>query len=70
MPHEFNYARRHKFEKKRYRRANWPAHNESLHQHLDVTIWLSGEVEAGWRANRRKSQGGLLLVNEILLSSD
>jgi hypothetical protein len=32
MPHKFNDARRHKFEKKRYRVSNWPDYNESLRQ--------------------------------------
>ena len=45
MPYKFNDARRHKFEKKKYRITNWPAYNESLRQRGDVTIWLSDEVE-------------------------
>ena len=58
MPYKFNDARRHKFEKKRYRITNWPAYNESLRQRGDVTIWLSGEIEAAWHAERRKTRGG------------
>ena len=55
MPHKFNDARRHKFEKKRYRVSNWSEYNESLRQRGDVTVWLSPEVEAAWLADRRKS---------------
>ena len=36
MPYKFNDARRHKFEKKRYRITNWPAYTESLRQRGDV----------------------------------
>ena len=50
MPYKFNDARRHKFEKKQYRITNWPAYNESLRQRGDVTVWLSPQVEALWRA--------------------
>ena len=58
MPHKFNDARRHKFEKKRYRITNWPDYNENLRQRGDVTIWLSREVEAAWCAERGKTRGG------------
>ena len=44
MPYKFNDARRHKFEKKRYRITNWA----SLRQRGDVTVWLSPQVEALW----------------------
>ena len=54
MPHKFNDARRHKFEKKRYRITNWPDYNESLRQRGDVTIWLSREVRS--RTVRRARQ--------------
>ena len=58
MPYKFNDARRHRFEKKQYRITNWPAYNESLRQRGDVTVWLSSEVEALWRAEGRKTRGG------------
>ena len=58
MPHKLNDAWRHKFKKKRYQISNWPQYNESLRQRGDVTVWLSPEVEAAWRAERRKTRGG------------
>jgi hypothetical protein len=58
MPHKFNDARRHKFEKKRYRISNWPQYNESQRQRGDVTVWLSPEMAAAWRAERRNVRGG------------
>ncbi|MEQ3729284.1 MAG: hypothetical protein ABNH38_17905 [Tateyamaria sp.] len=58
MPHKFNDARRHKFKKKRCRISNWRQYNESLSQRGDVTVWLSDEVEAEWRAERRTTWGG------------
>ena len=40
MPHKFNAARRHKFDKAQYRVINWAEYNESLRQRGDLTIWL------------------------------
>lgn len=69
MPHEYNAARRHKFEKKRYRITSWPAYNESLSQRGDVTIWLSSEVEAAWRAERRKTRGGQPIYSDLAITT-
>jgi hypothetical protein len=69
MPHKFNAGRRHKFEKKRYRITNWPTYNESLRQRGDVTIWLSGEVEAAWRADRRKTRGGQPVYSDLAITT-
>jgi hypothetical protein len=68
MPHKFNDARRHKFEKKRYRISNWPQYNESLRQRGDVTVWLSPEVEAAWRAERRKTRGGQPVYSDLAIT--
>ena len=43
MPHKFNAARRHKFDKAQYRVINWAEYNESLRQRGDLTIWVSEE---------------------------
>ena len=68
MPYKFNDARRHKFEKKQYRITNWPAYNESLRQRGDVTVWLSSEVEALWRAERRKTRGGQPTYSDLAIT--
>jgi len=68
MPHKLNDAWRHKFEKKRYRISNWPQYNESLRQRGDVTVWLSPEVEAAWRAERRKTRGGQPVYSDLAIT--
>ena len=68
MPYKFNDARRHKFEKKKYRITNWPAYNESLRQRGDVTIWLSDEVEAAWHAERRNTRGGQPTYSDLAIT--
>lgn len=68
MPHKFNESRRHKFERKRYRITNWADYNESLRRRGDVTIWLSPEVEAAWRAERRMTRGGQLIYSDLAIT--
>ena len=69
MPHKFNDARWHKFDKKRYRITNWSAYNESLRQRGDVTIWLSREVEATWCAERCKTRGGQSVYSDLAITT-
>jgi hypothetical protein len=68
MPHKFKASRRHKFWKKRYRVTNWSSYNESLRQRGHVTVWLSPEVEAGWRAERRKTRGGQPVYSDLAIT--
>ena len=56
MPHKFNAARRHKFDKAQYRVINWAEYNESLRQRGDLTIWVSDEAQSVWSAPRRTSR--------------
>ena len=58
MPHKFNAARRHKFDKVQYRVINWAEYNESLRQRGDLTIGVSEEAQSVWSAPRRTSRGG------------
>ena len=41
MPHKFNAARRHKFDKTQDRVIHWAEYNESLRQQGDLTIFGS-----------------------------
>ena len=68
MPHKFNASGRHKFVKKRYRVTNWASYNESLRQRGDVTVWLNPEVEAEWRAERRKTRGGQPVFSDLTIT--
>jgi hypothetical protein len=68
MPHKLHASRRHKFEKMRYRITNWSDYTESLRRRGDVTIWLSPEVEAVWRAERRKTRGGQPVYSDLAIA--
>lgn len=47
MPHKCNHARRHKFEKAKYRFGNRPDHEKALRHRDDIRLWISGEAIAG-----------------------
>ncbi len=68
MPHKFNDARRHKFDKKRYRVRNWSAYNESLRQRGDLRIWVSEEVIELWSAPRRATRGGQPAYSDLAIT--
>ena len=58
MPHKFNAARRHKFEKKRYRVTNWASYSESLRRRGDLTVWFDADALDLLVAPRRLARGG------------
>ena len=68
MPHKFNDARRHKFDKKRYKVTNWREYNESLRNRGDVTVWLNPDVEKKWCAERRKTLGGQAIYSDLAIT--
>lgn len=39
----------------------------SLRQRGDVTVWLSHDVEAAWRAERRKTRGGQRVYSDLAI---
>jgi len=46
MPYKHNEARKHKFEKAKYKVTNWPKYNEALRQRGNITVYISDEVLA------------------------
>ena len=69
MPHKFNAARRHKFDKAQYRVIHWAEYNESLRQRGDLTIWVSDEAQSVWRAPRRTSRGGQRRYSDLAIET-
>ena len=69
MPHKFNAARRHKFDKAQYRVINWAEYNESLRQRGDLTIWVSEEAQSVWSAPRRTSRGGQWRYSDLAIET-
>ena len=69
MPHKFNAARRHKFDKAQYRVINWAEYNESLRQRGNLTIWVSEEAQSMWSAPRRTSRGGQRRYSDLAVET-
>ena len=69
MPHKFNAARRHKFDKAQYRVINWAEYNESLRQRGDLTIWVSEQAQSVWSAPRRTSRGGQRRYSDLAIET-
>ena len=69
MPHKFNAARWHKFDKAQYRVINWAEYNESLRQRGDLTIWVSEEAQSVWSAPRRTSRGGQWRYSDLAIET-
>ena len=69
MPHKFNAARRHKFDKAQYRVINWAEYNESLRQRGDLTIWVSEEAQSVWSAPRCTSRGGQWRYSDLAIET-
>ena len=69
MPHKFNAAGRHKFDKAQYRVINWAEYNESLRQRGDLTIWVSEEAQSVWSAPRRTSRGGQRRYSDLAIET-
>ena len=55
MPFKANAARRHHIPKQTRKVTNWGAYNASLRQRGSLTVWLSEEAIANWRAAPRTS---------------
>jgi hypothetical protein len=58
MPFKANAKCRHHIPKQKRRVTNWPAHEASLRQRGDLTVWFSAEAIASWRAEPRTNRGG------------
>ena len=69
MPHKFNAARRHKFDKTQYRVIHWAEYSESLRQRGDLTIWVSEEAQSVWSAPRRTSRGGQRRYSDLAIET-
>ena len=69
MPHKFNAARRHKFDKAQYRVIHWAEYNESLRQRGDLMIWVSDEAQSVWSAPRRTSRGGQRRYSDLAIET-
>ena len=58
MPFKANAVRRHHIPKQKRKVTNWAAYDAGLRQRGSLTVWLSDEAIAAWRAAPRTTRGG------------
>src|SRR5208283_3363112 len=58
LPFKYHAEHRHHIPKPRYRVTNWAEYDASLRRRGSLTVWLTDEAIAAWRAERRTTPGG------------
>jgi hypothetical protein len=57
MPNKHNAERRHHIPKMKFRVRNWAQYDAALRRRGSLTLWVTHEVMAGWRAPPRSTRG-------------
>jgi hypothetical protein len=57
MPNKHNDERHHHISKMKFRVTNWSAYEAGLRRRGSLTLWVSDDVIAAWRAPSRKTPG-------------
>src|SRR3954465_13321516 len=58
LPFKLNQNRRHHIPRQKHKVTNWPAYDASLRQRGSLTVWVTEEAIAAWRAEPRTTRGG------------
>src|SRR3954463_4095302 len=58
LPFKLNQAGRRHIPRQRRKVTNWPAYDASLRQRGSLTVWVTEEAIAAWRAEPRTTRGG------------
>ena len=58
LPFKYHAEHRHRIPKARYRVTNWAEYDASLRRRGNLTVWLTDEAVAAWRAEPRTTPGG------------
>jgi hypothetical protein len=69
MPYKFNESRRHKIRKAKYRVTNWPEYDAALIKRGSLTIWMTEEAIAAWRAPATGKRGGQPIYSTIAIET-
>src|SRR3954466_2368544 len=67
LPFKLNQAGRHHIPRQRRKVTNWPAYDASLRQRGSLTVWVSDEAIASWRAEPRTTRGGQPWYSELAI---
>ena len=69
MPHKHNAGKRHHIPKAKYTVANWPQYENGLRQRGNLTLWLTPDVIAEWKAAPRESPGGQPRYSDLAIQA-
>lgn len=69
MPNKHNDARRHRIPKMRYKVTNWAAYEAGLRRRGRLTLWVSEDAIADWRAAPRTTPGGQARYSEVAIEA-
>ncbi|KUY84951.1 transposase [Burkholderia cepacia] len=69
MPHKHNAARRHHIPKMTHRVTNGPEYEAGLRSRGSLTLWITPEALAQWRAPRRTTRGGQPRYSDLAIET-
>ena len=69
MPFKANADRRHKFPRAKYQVTNWPDYDAALVRRGSLTVWVTEEAIAGWRAPATGKRGGQPVYSDLAIET-
>lgn len=69
MPYKANADQRHKIPKPRYRVTNWPDYDAALVRRGSLTLWITEEALAAWRAPLTGKRGGQPVYTDVAIET-
>src|SRR5690348_597192 len=69
MPYKANADRRHKIPRARYRVTNWADYDAALVRRGSLTLWVTEEALAAWRAPATGKRGGQPVYSDVAIET-
>lgn len=69
MPHKHNAGKRHHIPKAEFTVTNWSQYENGLKQRGNLTLWITPEAIAEWKAAARMSPGGLPRYSDLAIQA-
>jgi hypothetical protein len=69
MPRKANADRRHHIPRPKRRVTDWGEYDRALRQRGSLTVWVSEEAIAGWKAAPRTTPGGQPSYSDLAITA-
>ena len=69
MPHKHNAGKRHHISKAQFTVTNWPEYEAGLKRRGSLTLWLTPEAIALWKAAARTTPGGQARYSDLAIQT-